>query len=178
MAEETITFDLIRKIQREEARLPKLTKLPENFYVNVARYINQKRKLSQEEMKGGVDIKNIERLAEDIFNRRERKILNDVLIFVRAGIKSDNMIEEENIFFDKVASYIKDRRQDILFTMLEAETKEAGTMILFKEDFSEFIGSDMKTYGPFKQGDIARIPEENLKLLLERGIVEELKANQ
>ena len=176
MAEETITFDLIRKIQREEQRLPKLTKLPENFYVNVSRYINQKRKLSQEEMKGGVEVKNIERLAEDIFNRRERKILNDVIISVRTGIQPENLIEEEKVFFEKIASHLKDRRQEILFTMLEAETKEAGSLIMFKEDFSEFIGADMRSYGPFKQGDITRIPEENLKLLLERGIVEELKA--
>jgi DNA replication initiation complex subunit (GINS family) len=178
MAEETITFDLIRKIQMEEARLPKLTKLPENFYVNVSRYLNQKRKLAQGDMKGGVEIKNIERLAEDIFSRRERKILNNALIFVRTGIASESMTEEEKVFFDKVAGSLKDRRQEILFTMMEAETKEAGSFIVFKEDFSEFIGTDMKTYGPFKQGDIAKIPEENMKLLLERGIVEELKPNQ
>ena len=178
MAEETITFDLIRKIQMEEARLPKLTKLPESFYVNVSRYLNQKRKLSQEDMKGGVEIKNIERLAEDIFNRRERKILNNVLIFVRTGIVSENMTEEEKVVFDKLANQMKDRRQEILFSMMEAETKEAGTLIMFKEDFSEFIGTDMKTYGPFKQGDITKIPDENKKLLLERGVVEELKANQ
>ncbi|MBS3055565.1 MAG: DNA replication complex GINS family protein [Candidatus Aenigmarchaeota archaeon] len=178
MAEETITFDLIRKIQMEEARLPKLTKLPENFYVNVSRYINQKRKLAQGDMKGGVEIKNIERLAEDIFNRRERKILNNTIIFVRTGIVSENMTEEEKILFDKITGQMKDRRQEILFIMMEAETAEAGTMIMFKEDFSEFIGTDMKTYGPFKQGDIARIPDENKKLLLERGVIEELKTIQ
>lgn len=178
MAEETITFDLIRKIEMEEQKLPKLTKLPENFYVNVSRYLSQKRKLSQGDMKGGVEIKNIERLADDIFSRRERKILNNALIFARTGIASENMTEEETALFDKIVSSLKDRRQEILFNMLEAETKEAGSMIIFKEDFAEFIGSDMKTYGPFKQGDIAKIPEGNMKLLLERGIVEELKPNQ
>ena len=178
MAEETITFDLIRKIQMEEQRLPNLTKLPDNFYVNVARYLTQKRKMSEEDMKGGVDIKNIERLAEDIFNRRERKIMNDVMIFVRTGIKPENLNDEERAFFDEISSHLKDRRGNLLFTMLEAETKEAGSMIMFKEDFSEFIGSDMKTYGPFKKGDITKIPEGNMKLLLEKGIIEELKANQ
>jgi len=178
MTEETITFDLIRKIQMEEQRLPKLTKLPENFYVNVSRYLNQKRKLASDEMRSGPEIKNIERLAEDIFNRRERKILNNALIFVRTGIQSENMSEEEQIFFDKIISHLMERRREILFSMLEAETKEVGNLIIFKEDFSEFIGSDMKTYGPFKKGDIAKIPEENMKLLLERGIIEELKSDQ
>jgi len=34
----------------------------------------------------------------------------------------------------------------------------------------------MKTYGPFKKGDKTSLPEENVKVLMEKSVVEELKA--
>jgi len=45
MTEETITFELIRSIQREEQRTPKLTKIPENFYDIVSTYLAHKEKV-------------------------------------------------------------------------------------------------------------------------------------
>lgn len=174
MTEETITFEVIRRIQRDEQRLPKLTKLPDNFYQNVFSYLQQKRKLiEKEEKKVGIEIKNIERLIEEIFNRRERKILNLALIVVRTNILPENLTDEEKIFFDQLTSSIKKRREDLLNVMLESETKE--DMVIFKEDVPEFIGSDLKKYGPFKKGDIAKILEENKKILIEKGFVEEFK---
>lgn len=179
MPEETITFELIRKIQREEQRLPKLTKLPENFYLNINSYLQQKRKIaeSKEDRKGELESKNIERLIEDIFNRRERKILNQALIAARTNIPPENLTDEEKEFFDGLIGIIKERRLDIL-KMLSEEKEEIVNLIVFKEDVPEFVASDMKTYGPFKKGDIAKLPDDNIKVLLERGIAEEFKVSK
>jgi DNA replication factor GINS len=180
MPEETITFELIRRIQREEQRVPKLTKLPENFYQNVAAYLQQKRKLGEakDERRGGLEIKNIERLVEDIFNRRERKILNQAIISVRTGMSPENLTEEEDVFFNVLLNSLKDRRNNMLKKMLEEVEEEFATLIVFKEDASQFVGSDMKTYGPFKKGDIAKLPEENMRVLIERGIAEEFRVSK
>lgn len=176
MPEETITFELIRRIQREEQKLPKLTKLPENFYLNVNSYLQQKRKIAEtkEDRKGELESKNIERLIEDIFNRRERKILNQALIAARTNIPPENLTDEEKEFFDGLIAIIKERRLNIL-KMLSEEKEEIVNLIVFKEDVPEFVASDLKTYGPFKKGDIAKLPEDNIKVLLERGIAEEFK---
>ncbi|MEM5772631.1 MAG: hypothetical protein QXL86_00145 [Candidatus Aenigmatarchaeota archaeon] len=181
MAEETITFELIRKIQREEERSPKLSKLPENFYQNVKNYLQQKRRILEkmEDRKASVELKNIERLIEDIFNRRERKIVTQAINSARVGLSVENLTDEEKEFFEKVKEIIKSRREKFLKEMMEKlEEKESISMVVFKEAVPEFVGADMKTYGPFEKGDIAKLPEENAKILIEKGLAEEFKVSK
>ena len=224
MAEEAITFDLIRMIQREEQRQPKLSKLPDNFYTSVATYVANKKKLAEtkEDKRSALEIKSIEMLVEDIFNRRERKIINTAINSARTGIPPENMIDEEMAFYNGLLDFIKTRRNEILKDMFkvtifgeekkqeeaakqpEAENakevelkaeetaailsshpplsattgisaKDLASLIVFKEDVPAFMGVDLKQYGPFKKGDIAKIPEQNMKVLIDRGVVEEFK---
>jgi DNA replication factor GINS len=175
MPEETITYELIRKIQREEQRDTKPTKLPENFFEAVAQYIEKKLKT---EKKSGLEIKNVMRLIEDIFNRRERKILNLAIIGARTNIPPENLLEEEKVFYDQLVNLIKKRREEKLEKILRGEKKEFATVVVFKEDVPQFVGVDEKTYGPFKKGDIAKLPEENVKILLARNVVEEVKVEK
>lgn len=182
MTEETITFELIRKIQKEEANSPKLTKIPENFYESVKNYLQQKRSLAEKlpDRRNSVEIKNVERLVEDIFNRRERKIVTWAVNSARAKISVENLTEEEKDFFDKILSLIKSRREKILgeFFGKDKAQKESFTLVVFKEAVPEFVGADMKTYGPFEKGDIAKLPPENMKILIEKGLAEELKISE
>jgi len=176
MAEETITFELIRKIQREEEKQPKLTKLPENFYSQIGNYLIQKKRIAaaKSDRKETFEVKNAERLIEDIFSRRERKILNHAIISARTGISTENLTEEEERFHSQIVQSLKGRRMDILKRVLEqSETKEG--MVIFKQDTPAFVGADMLNYGPFKEGDVAKIPDDNKQILLEKGVVEEIK---
>ncbi len=176
MPEEMITFELIRKIQRDEQNNPKLTKLPENFYEKVNAYLQQKRKT--DERRSGLELKNIERLVEDIFNRRERKILNLVLISARTEIPPENLIDEEKQLFESVVNLIKERRENTLNKLLEGKKEEMEAMIVFREEVPQFVGSDMNSYGPFKKGDIAKLPQENMKIMIEQGVAEEFKVSK
>jgi len=182
MPDETITFELIRKIDREEQRSPKLTKLPENFYQNVKNYLQQKKNILEkmEDRRASVEMKNIERLVEDIFNKRERKIITQAVNSARVNLTVENLSEEEREFFNQAVSLIKARREKILKELLEKTESKEGleTLVVFKEAVPEFVGSDLKTYGPFQKGDIAKLPEENMKVLLERGLVEEFKVSK
>lgn len=174
---EPISFELIRRIQREEQRVPKLTKLPEDFYISLSAYLEQKRNL-KEDRRTALEMKNIELLLEDIFNRRERKILNFAIIAARTGIPPENISMDEREFFDRIVAEIKGRRNDSLRKMLGDKKEELANLIVFKEDVPEFVALDEKTYGPFKKGDIAKLPEENMKMLVERGIAEEFKVSK
>mgnify|MGYP007109746690 CR=1 FL=1 len=124
-----------------------------------------------------ITLKNIERLVESIFNRRERKILNAAIAHVRSGMQPpSNLTEEEKVFFEKVCEILKGRREEILSSLFSAkEEKGKVKLVVFKKNVSSFVGVDSKVYGPFKEGDIARIPEENLKILLEDGVIEEFE---
>jgi DNA replication initiation complex subunit (GINS family) len=174
---EAISFELIRKIQREEQRLPKLTKLPEDFYSSVSAYLEQKKKL-KEDRRSAVEMKNVELLLEDVFNRRERKILNFAIIAARTGIPLENLSDDEKDFFDTIVSAIKNRRNESLKRMLSDQKEELVSLIVFKEDVPEFIALDEKSYGPFKKGDMAKLPEENMRLLIDKGVAEEFKVSK
>lgn len=175
---ETITFELIRKIQREEQRTPKLTELPEGFYKNVKSYLERKK--SATNRKVVLEAKNVERLVEDIFNRRERKVFNLSIITARTGIPPENLTEEENGFFESIVTMLKKRRSDIIDKILKKDVgeKETETLVIFNEDVPEFMGSDMKTYGPFKKGDISKLPEENMSIMIEKGVAKEFKVEK
>jgi len=175
LAEEMITFELIRRIQREEQKSPKLTKIPDNFYSLIASYISQKRQMAREDRTGMLEIKSIERLVEDIFDRRERKIVTAAVNAARTNIQPESMTQEERDFFELVRTSIKQRRDSKLKGMLSVEKIKEGSLIVFKDEVPEFVGSDMRHYGPFKKGDIARLPDENTRLLIEQGMAEQFR---
>jgi DNA replication factor GINS len=179
MPEETITFELIRKIQNEEQRLPKLCKLPDNFFKSISNYLEQKKQLTlKDDRRVALELRNVERLIEDVFNRRERKILNSAIISARTGIPPENLLEEERDFYNSITNLVKERRDVGLKALLAGRKEELVSLVVFKEEVPEFIGMDEKNYGPFKKGDIAKLPEENIKVLMERGLAEEFKVSK
>ncbi len=175
---ETITFELIRKIQMDEQKTPKLSKLPEKFYHDVRSYLDMKRSASNRRI--ALESENVERLVEDIFNRRERKIFNLSLIAARTGIPPENLTMEEKVFFDSIVSTLKERRAMIIDKILQkgGQKREVETLVIFNENVPEFVGSDMKNYGPFKKGDICKLPEENMKIMIEQGVAKEFKVEK
>ncbi|MEM0333554.1 MAG: hypothetical protein QXX30_03810 [Candidatus Aenigmatarchaeota archaeon] len=172
---EIISFDYLRRILNEEKNSSNLTKIPDNFYELVREYIRAKIKIIKDK-KDEIEVRNMKRIVENIFNIRERKILNLAAIYVRIGTKPINLTKEEEEVFQKICEILKKRRDFLtsLSKLIEGE-KEVEKMIVFKQDFPSFIGSDGLTYGPFKKGDIAKLPDEDMKDLIERGVAEEFE---
>jgi len=173
--EETITFEFIRSVQREERSESKLTKLPENFYEKARDYLVKKKELMKKKGSKSVSIEigNIERLLEDIYNRRETKIVNHAIITARTGIPPQNLTKEEQKFFDQLVELLNFHREKTLNILLGKPKEEKGfKTIMFTEDVPEFVGIDLKRYGPFKKGDVADIPKENADLLINSGKAE------
>ena len=56
--------------------------------------------------------------------------------------------------------------------MMEREEKE---IVAFIKDAPQFVGLNLKNYGPFKKGDIVVLPKENAKLLIEKKVVEKIQ---
>lgn len=177
---EVVSFEYLRKILNEEKKSQNLTKIPDDFYETVRMYIEGKKKLAKEK-KDEIELRNIERIVENIFNLRERKIINFAIMAARAGVQPSNLTSEEKQFFQKVFETLKERRiiLDKIKSALEGEVKkEVEILVVFKQDFPAFVGIDGQTYGPFKKGDIAKLPEENRKILASKGIIEEFKVEK
>jgi DNA replication factor GINS len=162
----------MRKIVTEEKNTTNLVSLPDNFFKDVKVYLTRKTELSVDK-EDKWELESARRLLQDLFEIRERKILNLALYYVRSGVMPENMVHEEREFFNIVVSQIKD---------FQAKRKEMFEKEVVKKDvvaildiLPEFVGSDLKNYGPFKQGDIVTLPKDNANLLIEKGVAKRIE---
>ena len=173
--QEAITYEYIRKIQREEQNDVKLSKIPDDFYKKVKKYLDQKVKLSNKkrDRSSELEVENIQRVLEDVFNRRETKTLQQAVFATRTGIPVQNLTKNEEKFFRQLVELLKFQRSNTL-NILTKKTKEKEETklqkIIFIQDIPEFMGSDLKKYGPFKIGEEGEIPSENAELMVKSEI--------
>jgi DNA replication initiation complex subunit (GINS family) len=55
----------------------------------------KKKQLTKDDKRTVLETKNVKRLVEDIFNRRERKILNAAIVSARTNIQPENLTEKD-----------------------------------------------------------------------------------
>ena len=164
-----LTFETLSRIAREEKASQHLTKLPEGFFEEVASYITKKTQATQGR-EDGWELENARLVLGDITKARERKILTAALTFVDSGMETPNLAPEEKKLFDSAASLVMQFRTERK-RFLEPGTAR-NSMVAFLEDVPQFVGTDMKNHGPFRKGDIANLPEDAARLLIEKGAAE------
>jgi DNA replication initiation complex subunit (GINS family) len=164
-----ITYETLRKIEQEERIGRKMAQLPERFLQEVVEYMKKKEEMARE--KGDKwEIRTASQRFRSIMELRERKIMNFSLSFVRSGAIPENMLPEERELFDSVAGEVREfhRKRD---KAMSGE-KFYFRAVAFLQQLPKFVGIDMGHYGPYSQGDIATVPEENARLLVEKGAAE------
>ncbi len=119
-----------------------------------------------------MELINTERVLEDVYNRRETKILDKAVLAIRTGIPVQNLSKDEEKFFKQLVELLRFHREKTL-NILTKKTKEKEEPKLeklkFTQDIPEFVGSDLKRYGPFKLGEEGEIPLENAELMVKTG---------
>jgi len=168
--EEAITFEYIREAQRAEQKSQKLTNLPPDFFDKVKEYIQQKRESAKRNEDALLEIKNIERIVEDIYNRRESKIVYLAVLSVRTGLIPANMLPHEEELFDQLTKALRKSRL-FLDNLTEKPLRKQSDYVKveFLDDIDEFIGIDLKKFGPYNKGDKALIPKDNAELFVKAG---------
>ena len=160
-----ITFETLRKIEREEKASNGLTRLPEDFFESVASYLSKKIQLKGDEEDS--ELMNARHTIGDIVKLREKKILVSALNFADSGVEPANLTDEEKGLFDQAASLIMQFRTDSKKFLDPGLAR--NSMIVFREEVPQFVATDMKNYGPFGKGDVANLPEDVTRLLVEKG---------
>ena len=160
-----LTYESIRKILDEEKATGRLTNIPNRFFLDALNYLEKKEKTTEEEWK----LESARRRLQDIIEIREKKIINSAINAVKANVALDNLTAEEKEFFDSLVDAIKKFRNKILKPPDPADREEA---VAFLQDVEEFVGPNMKTYGPFKPGDVATLPRPVTELLVKKGAAE------
>ncbi len=120
---ETIFDLLVREKGREE-----LQKLHDSFFNDISAYIQSKISLNadddEEREKLLKQIQNIRRMLRELYERREKKILNMALAASRTSpsfIDSENMITEEKALFDSIVERLDHFRKNVLESSLSAK---------------------------------------------------------
>ena len=197
MGEVNITYELLFDLLRRERSRDDLQPLDPSFYDDVLAYLWEKKSfLDQSASSDGVfsssdfeaariQFQNIKRLLKELYDRREKKIINLAITKTRTGsllVDTSNMLPSEKEFFDAVCDLLSRYRKELLDSLLSLSRKPASfsqsddsdrvVMVRVLKDIPKFLGKDKVVYGPFKPEDVVSLPFFIASLLSEKGLVE------
>ena len=183
-----ITFNDIYEAARKERYSEQLQKLPKRFIGDFSDYVKEKKEISMKEddsfseviIKTKKQMENAVTLFKELITRRRKKILSLILIATETGISKkdfDNMLDFEKELFEEMMKCIDISDKKLTEAMNGKEKLQNHEMILFQEDVEEFMGLNGEKMGGFKKGQIANIPKEIAKILIESGKAEKVEDN-
>jgi len=201
-----ITYETLFELLRLEKTKEDLQRLDATFYQDAITYLKDKYDILKEVKSSGEmfseadkdstekQIINIRRLLRDLYDRREKKIINMAINKTRANANiadMQHMLPEEKKFFESLVSMLEKYRKDILYKILELKLPSADTFTVIEEvkqksdfvsagDFKakdktmvrfihsvpRFVGPELEEYGPFESEDIALLPTEVANVLV------------
>lgn len=180
-----ITYNDIYEAARKERYADQLQHLPKNFIDEVAGYIKDKREISAKESSDFSDVitktkkqlENALTLFKELMIRRRKKILNLVLIAAETGISRqdfENMLLFEKDLFEDLMKCVDsaDKKLDLNLNGNGKTGEKKNEMVMFREDVDQFLGLEGESMGPFEQGQVANLPKEIAKILVDGGKAE------
>ena len=169
--------------------------IPSNFYQNISNLIStlKDKSIAQESEKNDDD-ENIKNKSERISTQIKDNLLDlyiksTALLFIYRCKKTFDINKKLNVSFDyanltdeeKYVFYGNIERENrinvVLDTMFEGKPKilekivssinENSIVLRFLDSMEQFVGVNMNKYGPFKKDDIAILPFENARSIIE-----------
>jgi DNA replication initiation complex subunit (GINS family) len=203
MVDEEINYGTLRKIQQLEKNSPVLIELPVEFYKEISEYLEglNKRlgeeKPSQKQTLLKDEISNTERIAVNIYEQRERKILLAAVSKARGGNPDlKNMLDVEENLYNSVLNVMRESRKTFLKNKkvekkddkledIESEKEEkkqlqkphigdSNSIVRVTQTIPEFIGTNTKKYN-LREGDVLSLPEDMCNMLSKKGVVKKLE---
>jgi len=176
-------YELLTELWRLEKSSPNLCKLPEDLEDRLREYISKTRSYLKVSDKRSLtaslreeELEAVRRLAGELFEMRMRKIIRAAL----KGESLENLYGFERRFYAETHREIEEHKEKIReltsITLYRSwkPIPSRYVVVCFQRDFPQIVGQDLKTYGPFKRGDIVSLPGENAQTLLLRGVVKKL----
>ena len=168
--------------------------IPANFYQNIANVISKLKDNPIEKEEDNDNEKNIKIMGEKISGQIKNNLLDlylksVTLLFVYRCRKIFNIDKKTNESFEysnltdeeKYVFYgnrdVENRINIVINTLFEGKPKtlekivssinEYCTIVRFLDIMEQFVGINMNKYGPFKKEDIAILPFENARSIIE-----------
>ncbi len=199
-----VTYETIFEVLMREKGREDLQKLSPAFFRDVVLYLNEKKSVlkserldlfsTDEKDRTKRQIANVQRMLTELYERRERKLLNLALIRSRtpgAIIDLSPLLDEEKHLFESMVDTLDAFRKNVCQNLVQAELpvlpmfsqrmpdiplpQERDTkLIRFISPVPKFVGKELEIYGPFDEEDVASLPFEIADVLIKKGKAEEV----
>jgi len=196
MNSDEMDYKALRRTQQLEQNSPSFSKINKNFYQNLSKYIkyleeNLKKEENEQKMKlYKEEIQNTNKIAQSIYESREKKLVQAALSTVRGG-KPDlkDILDIERKLFDRLVENIttvrenifkRDKYQEEKSSQINTEptdslpSKNKNPIIQVTKTIPEFVGTDLKIYS-LRKDDVLSINEEISQPLQKRSVVKQIK---
>ncbi len=187
-----IGLEFILELLKKETQIPKIQAISPDIYRKIAQIIRDLSIQKYEDLELDVHhelIKLLTLSTKSLFELRIRKLLensNGQHLSYPSLLSSDDyskLTDEEKFIFEEERK-VSQRKELIIQSLIGGNVNNLDTIsriirskmiiIRFLESTDQFMGVDMAKYGPFIKEDIAILPFENARSLIERKIAIEI----
>lgn len=187
-----IGLEFILELLKKETQIPKIQAISPDIYRKIAQIIRDLSIQKYEDLELDIHhelIKLLTLSTKSLFELRIRKLLessNGQHLSYPSLLSSDDyskLTDEEKFIFEEERK-ISQRKELIIQSLIDGNVNNLDTIsriirskmiiIRFLESMDQFMGVDMAKYGPFIKEDIAILPFENARSLIERKIAIEI----
>jgi DNA replication initiation complex subunit (GINS family) len=182
-----ITYNDIYEALRKEKYSETLQPLNKKFVSEVSDYLKEKKEVADKKedmfsdaiVKSKKQLENAISMFKELMMRRKKKLLNLAFIARETGISKrdfENMLDLEKDMFDKIVKSMEQADKSMEDFMNGKEEKANNQIAMFKTNVEEFLDMNGEKIGPFDKGEVANLPEQIVKILVDAGkaeIVEE-----
>ena len=189
-SERKIDLDFIMELLKKETQIPKIQGISPDIYKKIAQLIKELSIQKYEDLELDVHHELIRLLVlstKSLIELRTRKLLeNSNGNLSSLSLSTDDyskLTDEEKYIFEEQRK-VSQRKDLIKQSLIDGNVNNLDSIsriirskmiiIRFMESTDQFMGVDMAKYGPFIKEDVAILPFENARSLIERKVAVEI----
>lgn len=189
-SEKKIDLDFIMELLKKETQIPKIQGMSPDVYKKIAQLIKELSIQRYENIELDVHHELIRLLVlstKSLIELRTRKLLeNSSANLPYPTLSTDDyskLTDEEKYIFEEERK-VSQRKDLIIQSLIDGNVNNLDSIsriirskmiiIRFLESTDQFMGVDMAKYGPFIKEDVAILPFENARSLIERKVAVEI----
>lgn len=178
-----IDLDLIMELLKKETQIPKIQAISPDIYKQISQMIKELSIQKYEDLELDVHhelMKLIVQSTKLLIELRTRKLLDSNANFTFPSLSTDDyskLTDEEKYIFEEERR-VSQRKDLVIQSLIGGNVNNLDSIsriirskmiiIRFLESTDQFMGVDMAKYGPFIKEDVAILPFENARSLIER----------
>ena len=189
-SEKKIDLDFIMELLKKETQIPKIQGMSPDIYKKIAQLIKELSIQKYENLELDVHHELIRLLVlstKSLIELRTQKLLeNSNANLPYPSLSTDDyskLTDEEKYIFEEERK-VSQRKDLIIQSLIDGNVNNLDSIsriirskmiiIRFLESTDQFMGVDMAKYGPFIKEDVAILPFENARSLIERKVAVEI----